>query len=163
MKKIVLFFSIFMLCAAPVLAGDLYVRSMRAKVLSKPSMKSKTIGLVKRGAILKEVKKRGKWIEVKFQDKKSWKTGWISKYLVSQKKPLKRISLLAKGDNIAKSSRRRASAFTSVAAARGLSDEARARKGIKSYTVDFDALARMEAIKITEIEAMQFIEEGVAR
>lgn len=163
MKKIALFFSILMFCAAPALAGDLYVRSMRARILSQPSMRSEAVGLVARGAILKEVKKSGKWIEVKFMYKKSWKTGWVSKYLVSQKKPLKRVSLLAKGDNIAKSSRRRASAFTSVAAARGLSDEARARKGIKSYTVDFDALAKMESIEITEIEAMRFVEEGVGR
>ncbi|MDT8317763.1 MAG: SH3 domain-containing protein [bacterium] len=163
MKKVVVLLLILIFCATNTFAAQLYVKSMRAKVLSKPSLKSKIVGIAKRGAIVEEVKKQGKWIEVKYKTTKGWKKGWVSKYLLSTRPPMKRVSLLARGENLQKTSRRRASAFTSVAAARGLTDYDRARRGRKGYDVDFAALDRMDKINISEDEALKFIEQGVSR
>lgn len=163
MNKIVVLLLILIFSAANAFASQLYVKSVRAKVLSKPSFRSKIVVVAKRGAIVEEIKRRGKWIEVKFKGAKGWKKGWVSKYLVSTKPPMKRVSRLARGENLQKTSRRRASAFTSVAAARGLADYDRARRGQKGYVADFDALERMESINIDEDEAVKFIEEGVSR
>jgi len=159
MKKISIFVLIFMSYAVSGFAADVYVRSVRAKIFAKPSFKSEIIEVATRGETLATLKKQGKWIKVDF----SGKTGWVSKYLVSNSPPMKRVSLLAGGKSLQKSSRRRASAFTSVAAARGLSDYDRARRGQKGYMVDFDALERMEGINIDEDEAVKFIEAGVSR
>lgn len=163
MKKIAFISLVLILYAANAFASQLYVKSIRAKILSTPSFRSKIVGIAKRGATFEEIKRRGKWIEVKYKGRKGWKKGWVSKYLVSTRPPMKRISLLARGKNLQKTSRRRASAFTSVAAARGLTDYDRARQGRKGYAVDFAALDRMDKINITEDEALKFIEEGVAR
>ena len=159
MKKISILLLIFMSYAVSGFAADAYVRSVRAKIFAKPSFRSNVIDVASRGARLAKLKKQGKWIKVDFRGK----TGWVSKYLVSSKPPMKRVSLLARGESLKKSSRRRASAFTSVAAARGLADYDRARRGRKAYAVDFDALERMESININEDEAVSFIEEGVSR
>ncbi|MDH3976151.1 MAG: SH3 domain-containing protein [Deltaproteobacteria bacterium] len=159
MKKISILLFIFMFLAVPSFAADLYVKSVKAKVLSKPSMRSKTIKTLSRGSKVSEIKRKGKWVMVEVNGKK----GWISKYLVSKRPPMKRVSLLARGKNLEKTARKRASAFTSVAAARGLTDYDRARAGRKGYVVDFSALEQMEKINIDEMEALAFIEEGVSR
>lgn len=159
MKKISIMLLIFMFFAGPALAADLYVKSIKARVLSKPSMRSKTVKILSRGSKVKELKRKGKWVMVEIEGK----SGWISKYLVSKRPPMKRVSRLAKGKSLEKTSRRRASAFTSVAAARGLTDYERARAGRKGYVVDFAALEQMEKINIDEMEALKFIEEGVSR
>ena len=163
MKKIVVLFLILTFYATSAFATQLYVKSVKAKVLSKPSFRSKIVGIAKRGAIVEEIKREGKWIEVKYKTTKGLRKGWVSKYLLSSKPPMKRVSLLARGENLQKTSRRRASAFTSVAAARGLTDYDRARRGRQGYAVDFAALDRMDKISITEEEALKFIEQGVSR
>lgn len=159
MKKISILFLIFMFTAVPAYAADLYVKSVKAKVLTNPSMRAKTIKVLSRGTKVTEVKRKGKWVMIEVGGKK----GWISKYLVSTKPPMKRVSRLAKGKSLEKTSRRRASAFTSVAAARGLTDYERARAGRKGYVVDFAALEQMEQLNIDEAEALKFIEEGVSK
>lgn len=163
MKKIAVLFLIFAFYATNAFASELYVKSVKAKILSKPSFKAKVLGLAKRGAVVEETGRSGKWIEVRYKGTKGWKKGWISRYLVSTKPPMKRVSLLARGESLQKTSRRRASAFTSVAAARGLTDYDRARRGRKGYAVDFAALDRMDRINITEDEALKFIDEGVSK
>lgn len=163
MKKILVLFLILIFYATNAFATQLYVKSVRAKILSKPSFRSKIVGIAKRGAIVEEIKRRGKWVEVKYKTTKGLRKGWVSKYLVSTKRPMKRVSLLARGGSLQKTSRRRASAFTSVAAARGLTDYDRARVGRKGYAVDFAALDRMDKINITEDEALKFIEQGVMK
>lgn len=159
MKKFLVIAIIFVFSAAPVFAGTLYISGIRAKVYAAPSFKSGIIDVLPRGVIVKELEREKKWVKIRFRNK----VGWVSKYLLSAKPPKKRVSILAGADSIEKSSRRRASAFTSVAAARGLTDYDRARRGKESYAVDFDALERMEKIKIDDMEAVRFVEEGVRK
>ena len=159
MKKVITATVLLFFCSVPAYAENVYVKSLRAKIMSKPSLKSKVLNMAPRGSVLEIINRSGRWVNVSYMGKE----GWVSKYLISKRPPMKRVSLLAKGKSIQKSARRRASAFTSVAAARGLTDEARARKGMKVYAVDFDALERMENFQIDETEAVRFIEEGVGR
>ena len=159
MAKFVALLIALFLWTGSAFAEEVYVKSIRAKILSKPTMRSMTVATVQRGKALEKLRKSGKWVEVEFKGKK----GWISKYLVSKRPPMKRVSLLARSRSLEKSSRRRASAFTSVAAARGLTDYDRARTGRKGLLVDFAALEKMESINISEAEALQFIDKGVSQ
>lgn len=159
MKKLFIISILMLILTDPALAGELYVKSIKAKILSMPSFKSEIVEIASRGTVLEEIKRKGKWVMVSFRGKE----GWLSRYVVSKKPPMKRVSLLARGESIKESARRRASAFTSVAAARGLTDYERLRKSRKNYAVDYGALERMERIEIDEAEALKFVEEGVGR
>jgi len=159
MKKVALILFFSFLYSSPVFAQELYVKSIKAKILDRPSLRSKVLNVLPRGTKVMEVYREGKWVKIAARGT----VGWVSKYLVSKKPPMKRVSLLARGKSLRKTSRRRASAFTSVAAARGLTDYDRARAGRKGYVVDFAALDKIDSIEIDEAAALKFIEKGVSK
>lgn len=158
MKKIIIVLALIFY-SVPVWADDLYVKSLKAKIYSAPSFNSTVVEVAKRGEVLKKLKRDKSWINVSYSGKK----GWVSSYLLSKTPPMERVSVLKKSASIEKNARRRASAITSVAAARGLNEYSRVRKDKKSYAVDYDALDKMESINISENEALRFIEEGVGK
>jgi len=157
MKKVLIAGVIFTLFSAPAWAGELYVKSVKAKIFAAPSFGSDVIETATRGDAITELKRKNRWVNVTFRGKK----GWVSGYLLSKTPPMKRVSVLKESASIEESARRRASSFTSVAAARGLNEYGRVRKDKLSYAIDYDALDRMESIDVDELEAQKFIEEGV--
>ena len=81
---------------------------------------------------------------------------------MSTKPPLGKVSILEEADEmLEKGARKRASAFATAAAARGLAEE-RARISDK-YKVDYEGVEWMEALKIADEEASKFLQEGVGR
>ena len=158
MKKITVCFLIAVFWSLPAFAGELYVKGVKANIMEKPSFKAKVLAKAARGEILQEIERKGKWVKVGYKGK----SGWISTLVVSSAPSMARVSLLAGGKSLEKNARRRASAFTSVAAARGLTDYDRTRRG-KDFTVDYDALKWMEKFEIEEAEALAFIASGVSK
>lgn len=141
-----------------VYAGDLFVQSVKAPILAAPSMGSPKIIVGVKGDMLKEVEKKDNWYKVNYKDK----TGWVSRLLVGPKPPVGKVSLLEEtGEKLEKGVRKRASAFTTAAAARGLAED-RARISDK-FKVDFLGVETMEALNITDDEVMRFLQEGVGR
>lgn len=139
-------------------AADIYVQSIKASILSAPSFGSSKLAEATKGDILKEVEQRGSWHKVSYKDK----TGWVSRFLVGSKPPAGRISVLeGTSENLETGARKRASAFTTAAAARGFAED-RSRISDK-YKVNFVGVARMEAIKVNDDEAMTFLQEGVRK
>lgn len=140
------------------LAGDLYVQSVKARLLSLPSLGSQVVAEAQRGEVLKELEKKGNWFKVNYRAT----TGWVSRFLVGSRPPSGKVSILEEtGEELEKGSRRRASAFATAAAARGLAEE-RARISDK-LKVDYEGLEWMESISISDEDAGMFLKKGVER
>lgn len=148
-----------LLLAAPwAQAAVLYVQSIKAPILSAPSFGSSRLAEAAKGDALNEVENKGGWHKVSYKDK----TGWVSRLLIGTKPPAGRISVLeGTSENLETGARKRASAFTTAAAARGFAEE-RSRVSDK-YKVNFNKVERMEAIKISDEQAMAFLQEGVGK
>ena len=149
-----------LLLIMPSMAGaaDLYVQSVKAPILAAPSLGSSKAAVATKGETLKEIEKKGDWYKVRYK-----KTdGWVSRLLVGTKPPARKVSILEETEEqVEKGARKRASAFTTAAAARGLAEE-RARLSDK-FKVDYNGVEMMEAIRITDEEASRFIQEGVGK
>lgn len=132
-----------------------YVQSTNATVRTDPSFSAKVMAKVTKGQTLAGVSKEGNWIKVKMDGK----TGYISSYLVSSQPPLEKQTVIkANEEEIQPSARRRASSFTSAAAARGLTTDE--NKDGKDAPPDFKAVEKMEATKVTPDEVNKFKESG---
>ena len=139
-------------------AAVFYVHSIRAPILAGPSFGSSRVAVVSRGTALKELEKKGSWYKVDYKNK----TGWISRFLIGTKPPAGRISVLeGTTERLDTGARRRASAFTTAAAARGFAED-RSRVSNK-YMVNFRGVERMENIKVNDDEAVAFLLEGVGK
>jgi uncharacterized protein YgiM (DUF1202 family) len=159
MKKQLVMFMMFLpgiLYATLVHADSVYyVQSVNANIRSEASFGSKVIAKVAKGQTLASISREGSWIKVKVDGKE----GYISSLLVSTHPPIEKQTVIKAEDEEAKpSARRRASSFTSAAAARGLTDEEKKREGIENS--DFDAVKKMEAMKVTPEEVNKFKETG---
>jgi uncharacterized protein YgiM (DUF1202 family) len=134
--------------------GEYYVQSVKAKVMSATSFKSPVMGEVGKGFKFTSSGKEGTWVKVKYKDK----DGYVSSLLVATHPPFEKTSII-KGDeeDIKQGVRRRASSFTSAAAARGLTSDDRKRLSIEEKT-DYDLLDYMESFKVTTDEINRFME-----
>ena len=142
----------------PARAADLYIQSIKAPILSEPSLGSQKIAEGTKGEVLKEIEKKGNWYRVDYRGK----TGWVSRLLIGNRPPMNKISVLEEtGEKLEKGVRKRASAFTTAAAARGLAED-RARLSDK-YKVDFKGLEALEAFKVSDEDALSFVHAGVGR
>ena len=132
-----------------------YVQSTNATVRSGPSFGAKVIAKVSKGQMLSSTSKSGDWIQVKIDGKE----GYISHLLVTTHPPLDKTTVIkADEQEIKPTARRRASSFTSAAAARGLTDEEKKREGVEK--ADYKAVDKMEAVKVTPEEVKKFKETG---
>jgi hypothetical protein len=88
------------------------------------------------------------------------KEGYISSYLVSSQPPMEKQGVIKADEpqEIAPSARRRASSFTSAAAARGLTNDENSREN--NTRTDFKAVEKMESMKVTPGEVDKFKESG---
>lgn len=163
MKRLIIILIIALL-PAQAYAFKAYVHSMNASVYKMPSMKSKKLVTLDKGAQLQVTKSKGAWYKVKTTTGKQT-SGWIYKFMV-RKKPItnssklysKLRSFFYKIESISKKSRRRPSSYTSTAAARGLREKR--RHFAEKYNSDYDALEVIESIEITDEEAIAFLKEG---
>jgi uncharacterized protein YgiM (DUF1202 family) len=137
-------------------AESLYVKSSEARVMKTPSFSATMISKLKQGSEVDVIKRLGSWVEIAYGAEQ----GWISKFqLGSNTPPRTTINLLdtLKTDNEqppAMKLRRRASAYSTAAAARGLAatgdtDE----KGIRP---NYQSLEHVESFELSEVEIESF-------
>ena len=139
-------------------AAVLYVQSVKAPILSDTSFGSPRLAEASKGEALNEVEKKGSWHKVIYKDK----TGWVSRLLIGPRPPADRVSVLeGTSENLESGARKRASAFTTAAAARGFAED-RSRVSDK-YKTNFRGVERMEAVKISDEVALSFLQEGVGK
>lgn len=132
----------------------LYVQSLKAPLLSEPKLGSKELASVKRGESLKVIEKREGWFKVEYKNTQ----GWVSSLLLSNREPMEKVSVFEEDKSLKETARRRASSYTTAAAARGLLED-RARVSQK-YMIDLSSIKWLEGIKIEEEEVLKFVEEG---
>jgi hypothetical protein len=159
MKRHALFlmvFSVMIVCGAAYSAETYYVQSMKAKVMAASSFKAGVLGEVGKGVRLAGIGKEGNWIKVRYLDKE----GYVSSLLVTPYPPMARVGLIkADGAEFKQGVRRRASTYTSAAAARGLAADDRRRLSSDEKS-DYAALEWMEAFTVTDAELARFVEGG---
>lgn len=159
MRKSVLFFLflvILLSVSSLAAAQDIYyVQSLKAKILSSPSFKAKVIGETSKGSKLVTIGREGSWVKVLLNRQIE---GYVSSLLVSKYPPINRQSVI-KGDEAAikQSVRRRASTYTSAAAARGLAQDDRRRLSTEDK-LDYGGLEKMESVSVSPEEVARFME-----
>ncbi len=135
---------------------DYYVQSVKAKVMSGASFKSPVLGEVSRGFKFVSTGKAGSWVRVKFKDR----DGYVSSLVLSTHTPLEKTGIIKAGDTeIKQGVRRRASSYTSAAAARGLAQDDRRRLS-KEEKADYGSLEKVESFTLNPDEIARFMEGG---
>lgn len=143
-----------LLAGTPVVAGTLYVQGVKAVLYSEPRLGADRVAEVNRGDRLAELETVPGWYKVSIGQK----SGWISRLAVGANAKSGSGSLLAtEGEELESGARRRASSFTTAAAARGLAED-RARVSQK-YRVNYAGVAEMEQGTVTTEEALAFLQE----
>ncbi len=132
----------------------LYVQSLKAPLLSEPKLGSKELASIRKGESLKVIEKREGWFKVEYKNTQ----GWVSSLLLSNQEPMGKVSVFEEDKSLKETARRRASSYTTAAAARGLLED-RARVSQK-YMLDLSSIKWLEGIKIEEEEVLKFLEEG---
>ena len=134
--------------------GEYYVQSVKAKVMSAASFKAPVLGEASKGYKFVSTAKTGSWIKVQFNGKE----GYVSSLLLSTHPPFEKTGVI-KGDegDIKQGVRRRASSYTSAAAARGLAADDRRRLS-KEEKVDYESLDKVESFKLSAEEVNRFAE-----
>lgn len=133
---------------------EYYVQSVKAKVMSGPSFKSGVISEVPRGHRLISSGKEGSWVKVTIAEKE----GYVSSLLVSTHPPFEKTGVIKADDaEIKQGVRRRASSYTSAAAARGLAQDDRRRLS-KEEAIDYESLEKMESFTLAPEEITRFME-----
>ncbi len=145
---------IAVLASLPTLSETLYVRSYKIKLMASPLHRSKILVVLKRGDQVEKLNARKSWVNIRYKNN----TGWVNRLALSNKPPQKQVSLFAKKVDISSKARKRASTFTSAAAARGLMDSGEDKLVIKDGP-DFEALAIMEGVEVNVEEAIEYINE----
>jgi hypothetical protein len=133
-----------------------YVQSAKAKVLIGASFKSASLGEVPKGFKFVSTGREGSWVKVKF-DKRD---GYVSSLVLSMHPPFEKAGIIkAEDTEIRQGVRRRASSYTSAAAARGLAQDDRRRLS-KEEKVNYEALDKMESFTVSADEISRFMEGG---
>lgn len=157
MKKIVLAgmcMSLVLAAGASYAQETYYVQSKKAKIMMKPSFSAGIVGEVAKGTKLTSSGKEGSWVKVVYNNK----AGYVSSFVVANHAPLDREGVIrADQGDIKQNVRRRASTYTSAAAARGLTADDRRRLSTEEE-VNYRALEKIEAFKIKDDEIVQFAE-----
>jgi len=133
-----------------------YVQSVKAKILSNPSFKASVVGEASRGTRLNAIGKDGSWVKVNYYGK----DGYVAAILLSSSPPMAKHTMIKAGDSdFQQGVRRRASTYTSAAAARGLAADDRRRLS-GDDKIDYDGLDRIEKFTVSEAELTKFMEGG---
>ena len=156
-KKIVFVFFTVVMTLSSVLAyaeSVMYVQSFKAKVMSQPSFKAKVLGEAGKGSKMTSLGRSGNWVKVKYYTSE----GYVSALLLSAQPPMLKMGLIkADEGEISHGVRRRASTYTSAAAARGLAQDDRRRLS-RDEKVDYGGLEKMETFTASSEEVSRFME-----
>lgn len=142
------------------IAGEqrLFVQSLKAKIMAKPSFGANVVGVLNKGTEVKLLENNKRWLKIET----GTQSGWVSSFLISNHPPINKISVLGNSETkeLEQGARRRASAVTTAGAARGLSadDRKRTNSGDKS---DYYALEQMEDFRLSDHDVSKFIREGM--
>jgi len=155
MKKISISLLLAGAMSMPALADIGFISSHKAKLYSDPSFKSNVVALASKGQEVTLKQLSGAWVLIRFAQKE----GWVSKYLVKRTPPSEKIRLIGSDEKFELIDiRRRSSAISTAAAARGLSKTIRVDDADKNR-VDRKAVHYMESFSISDSDLKIFVEK----
>jgi hypothetical protein len=133
-------------------AETFYIKSLQAPLLESPEPKAKIKMAISRGTEVSSVKIDDLFVKVSFNNQE----GFINKLFLSTTPVINKSSLLNENVDITSKARKRASGFTSAAAARGLKEDS---DDIFKNLGDADVLElkKMEALQVNEKLAFKFL------
>jgi hypothetical protein len=164
MKTLFLFLliigSIFLMSATSAIADEsLYVQPYRVKIHAKPSIASEVIGSVDSGFQFVSTGREGKWVKLAFKGMQ----GFIPAVQTAKTPPLGKSTVQPAEVSPKLGARARTSSSSAVVAGmKGLTYEDRGRVS-KGEMSDFEALDKVDALKISSEELKQFQLEGGKR
>ena len=160
MKKVSLLLILLVVLSSLAMAQEVYVSSRVGALLSEPSATASRVGILRQGDALQVLSQQEGWYRVEA----ARGSGYIQEQFVSQEPPAGRVSSGGLQDISAVSTRRRASAYsTSAAATRGLSqDNPRERQNLSFDEYDFSSVRWVEAFSFDDNELIEFAQrEGL--
>jgi hypothetical protein len=151
---------LFFISTMNAVADDsFYVQPFRAKIYAKPSIASETLCSVDSGFQFVSTGKEGNWVKLSYNGKQ----GFIPASQIAKTPPLGKSSSQAAVPAPKLGVRARTSSSSAVVAGmKGLTyeDRARANKGERS---DFEALDKVDSIRLPQDELRLFQQEGGKR
>ena len=136
--------------------STMYIHSAKAPVYAEPNNTSEKIMQLNAGTEIQVLDKKGFWYLINYQGK----SGWIFKLMVRDKPPrtIRAINVNQLAELESKA-RRRPSAYTTTASARGL--KAKRERFAGKYKTDYSALERLEAMAVPPETADKFLMDGM--
>ena len=133
-------------------AETAYIATLQAKLYTHPSFTAAQKALLQKGEKVTIQTPQGAWVEVSSNKGE----GWVSKFILSKTPPISKVTVLPGSQDIKlKDIRRRTSAITTAAAARGLADVAKENKQDR-YVSNPEGVKYMESFKIPTRELLKF-------
>ncbi len=135
-----------------------YVQSPTATIYAQPAFNSEALAQVERGTCFTEAVKQGAWIKVSHKGR----PGFISALSTATTPPRTAVAAgqgSERGSAQVKLRGRASQAGIAVAGVKGLAYEDRARASAGAR-VDFDALAQVESLELTQEELQRFGKGG---
>lgn len=160
MKKLIQYFAAVLfvfIISSSASAETLFVKAREAKVMPGASFAGQPIGKLAAGSKVESLSRKGSWVEVEFEGRR----GYLAATLLTDSPPSEGGFFSRISDKVQSmgGARRRASTYTSAAAARGVMSFDRARMS-RQEMVNYDALSKMESSAPSEDDVARFIEEG---
>jgi len=146
-------FLLTMLALFPAWGADFYVKSLKAPLLPEARNGVPPIIQLERGTKVEAGKQEGPFTAVKV----AGQSGFVNKLFLTDRPPEAKSSLLKQEIDISTKARRRASGFTSAAAARGLKEDSDAIFKTLGDDADGAAVKKVEAWNVAEAAAADFL------
>ena len=130
-----------------------YVSSKKTNIYKEANLNSDLMTVLKQNDEVQVIEQQGVWMQIKFTEL----SGWLSRYSVSQAKPLKeKVSAFSRLKNFFSSDNKRArvTLVSTAGGVRGLTEEESDAIG----KTDFKAVATLETMTVSEEEVDEFIE-----
>ena len=133
-------------------AETFYIKSLQAPLLESPDPKAKIKTAISRGTEVKSEKVEDLFVKINFNNQ----VGYINKLFLSSTPVVNKSSILNENVDITSKARKRASGFTSAAAARGLKEDS---DDIFKNLGDADVLElkKMEALLVNDKLGFKFL------
>ena len=137
-------------------ADNKYVRSKVAKIYSEASFASTPRKQLMQSEPLEVIGQEGNWSKVKSGNIE----GWMPSLLISDTKPIPRVSNTSESEDarLQDNARRRASTTTVAGAARGLQSEDNTDENANA---NYELLKKIENNTYTDEEIQRFMQEGI--
>ena len=136
-----------------LLAEDAFVRGMRVYLLEDATIRAERLTQIKRGEKLFVINRERIFSQVIYNGQ----NGWVLNRLLSSQPIKKRVSILASNKDIKSFARKRASSYSSTAAARGLTKSGSASVN-RTNAASEQQLLSLESQQIDPEAAFNFIQ-----